>query len=228
MRFKVILVAALCLASQGAVAQTIDQLSGKSAFVRNHLNSLTRNRAVSAFASTKPYCPTVYWYTSRAVSNRLAKEGYRKSVSRDMKQAGFPAQAIDHCVNNSGFVIENRQLRAHPKNTSYLRGVQAGVMLYRKKGSAAIGSMPVLAEVRTYGKELWRVYDSSFKEICSFTDTDPGVKMSCNSFGALKGHWTGRKGRNVVTGSNSAYDVIVVTRRTPRFAKEIFRKTFGN
>lgn len=227
MRFKLLLAAVLCCATQGAVAQSMDQLSGKSAFVRVNLNFLKRYKAVSVYASTKPYCPSVYWYSSRTASNRLAKEGFRKHVNREMKQAGFSAQAIDHCVNNSGFVLENRQLRSHPKNTSYLRFVQSGILVYRKIGTTAIGSMPILAEVHTYGKEVWRVYDGSFNEICAVTKAEPGVNAKCNSFGKLSGHWSDNNDRNTMVGSNSAYEVIFVTERTPSFAKSMFRKTFG-
>lgn len=227
MRLKVILIAVLCFAAQGAVAQTLDQLSGSSAFVRIHLKTLKKNNALSVYASTKPYCPSVYWYSQNPASNRPAKAGYRKHVNRLMKQAGFSAQAINHCVDNSSFVLENGKLRSHPKNTSYLRFVQAGIMAYRKKGSAAIISAPVLAETDTYGKKRWRVYDASFKKICAITNAAPGIKVNCNSFGMLNGHWTTDNGRNIATGSNSSYEMIFVSKRTPTFAKDMFRKTFG-
>lgn len=227
MRFKILLIAVLCFATQGAVAQSLDQLQGKSAFVRNHLNALKRNNAVSAYTGTKPYCPSVYWYTRTSTSNSRAKAGYRLHVKREMMQAGFSAQAISHCVSNSSFVLENRKLRPHPKNTSYSRYVQSGIMVYRQKGSTVIHSKPVLTEVRTYGKELWRVYDGSFKEICTMTDLDPGTRVKCGTFGSLTGHWTSSNGHRFITGSNSSYEVIIVTERTPNFAKNSFRKTFG-
>ncbi len=227
MGFKMILAAVLCLATQGAVAQTMDQLSGKSAFVRNHLNSLKRNQAVSAYASTKAYCPTVYWYSSRTVYSNDVKSSFREDIYREMKQAGFSAQAVNHCVENSGYVIENYRLKSHPKNVSEKRVVHAGILMFRKKGEAAISSFPVLAEVYTYDKDTFRVFDGRFKEICSIIDNDPGLNVKCSTFGAFNAHWTSSKGRRTLISSNGAYEVILVTRRTASFAKNLFRKTFG-
>lgn len=227
MRIKMILAAVLCFASQGAVAQSMDQLSGKSAFVRNHLNSLKRNQVVSAYASTKPYCPTLYWHSSKIAYSNSVKASFRRDINREMKQAGFSAQAVDHCVENSGFVVQNHRLQSHPKNASEGRVVQAGILMFRKKGDAAIGSIPVLAEVYTYDKDTFRVFDGRFKEICSIIDNDPGLNVKCSSFGAFNAHWTSSKGRRTMTGSNSAYEVILVTRRPASFAKNMFLKTFG-
>lgn len=229
MRLKMILVAVLCFAAQGATAQSLEQIAGKSAFVREKLRALKRNDAASVYASTKPYCPSGYWYTDNIGFNKEAKAGYRKTVRREMKQAGFPAQAIKHCVDNSGFIYANYRLRAHPKNTSYLSHVQSGIMVFRKKDGGAISSAPVLAEVSSYGKKIWRVYNASFKEICVITETDPDikVKINCGAFGALSGHWTYAGGRSTITGSNGGYDVVFVTRRPASYAKKIFRKTFG-
>ncbi len=81
MRLKIVLVAALCMFTQGAHADTLDQIAGKSAFVTTTLKFLKSKRAVSVYASTKPYCPSAFWWSARPAADRDARRGFQKQIT---------------------------------------------------------------------------------------------------------------------------------------------------
>jgi hypothetical protein len=142
MRLKIVLVAALCMFTQGAHADTLDQIAGKSAFVTTTLKFLKSKRAVSVYASTKPYCPSAFWWSARPAADRDARRGFQKQITREMKQAGFPKASIDHCVENSGFVFKGLALTEHPKNTKYARYVQSGIISIAKRATVPLWPLP--------------------------------------------------------------------------------------
>lgn len=226
MLLKAITLAIFCVTAQGATADTLDQLAGKSAFIRADLYHLKKVNATSVYASTKAYCPSVYWRSSKAISDRDARKGFKNEVEREMKQAGFPNASINHCVENSGFIFKDLQLQNHSKNAKYTRVVHPGIMVFRKKGSGTTQSVPILAEVRTFTDLSWKVYDSSFKEICRQVGSGQKITNRCKPFGTLVGSGTDYSGRTSQTLQNDNYEVMFITRRTPSYAKSTFRKTF--
>lgn len=149
MHFQSILVAVLCFAMQSAVADTLDQLAGKSAIIRNNLEYLKSYKAISAFAGTKKYCPSVFVLTGRPSEDKTIRRKFRDIMNKEMKGAGFPKQSITHCIENSGYVFKAGELIAHPRNTSDPNYVEAGILVYRMKGEAKITSIPICSGLQS-------------------------------------------------------------------------------
>jgi hypothetical protein len=61
-----------------------------------------------------------------------------------MRAVGFANSEVEHCVENSGFIMENRTLTDHPKNASYKNRVQAAFMMVRDLSTGTISEAPAL------------------------------------------------------------------------------------
>lgn len=219
-------VALLCVIATGGMANTLEQLAQRSAFVKANFDYLKSKNASSVYAGTKPYCPSSYWWSSRPSAKEKAASGYRQQISREMNQAGFPASAIQHCVQNSAFVFNSNALQQHPKNKRYGQYMQAGVLVYRKTGGGAVSTMPVLVETNSYADRRWHIYDASFKKICTFTGTNPNNRNNCSAFGALRATAKREGSRRTWTLQNNRYQVLILTQRTQSYAKSAIGRAF--
>ncbi|MEP3692888.1 MAG: hypothetical protein ABJN03_17970 [Ascidiaceihabitans sp.] len=143
-----------------------------------------------------------------------------------MQQVGFPKSAIEHCIQNSGFVFKSGTLQNHPKNQRYTRYVDPGIVVFRQKGSGTVQSAPVTMETNTFTDKSWKVYDASFRNICTVLNSNPGVSITCTQFGKLKGSSVSNDGRTTFTAQNDRYEVMFFSDRPASFARQTFAATF--
>ena len=228
MRISGIIAFCIILMGQAAFAEPLSVLATKSAFLSQHIKYLKSKKARSVITSTKPYCPSNYWWSARSASDSRAKSGYQKQITREMTQSGFPKSAIAHCVNSGAFLLNAGSLQPHPKNTEYRKFVTSGSIVFSKKGASEISSIPALIETYTYSDRSWAVYDSRFKKICTIRDgkTKKHVSVNCGNFGQLTGTYLQENGRSLLALNNNKYEVLMITNRTPSYALNTFKKTF--
>lgn len=208
-------------------AQTLEAAAARSEYVAVFLKSLKRKNAATIYASTKPYCPSFYWWAARATSASRAKRGFESQMAREMGNVGFPSSTIDHCINNSGLVIENRRLVDHPKNHSFKDYVQPATMMIRDKKTGVTTTAPVLVETNSYSDRKWRIFDQTFTEICKYTSDRGALTVRCRALGTLKGpSITERDNRLIFPLKNARYDVAVMTRRPKSYVASRFASMF--
>lgn len=224
-----ILISAIILATIGTAprAQTIETAAAKSKYVAIFFKNLNRRNATTVYASTKLYCPSFYWWASRATSVEPAKRGFQNQMAREMGTAGFPSPAIDHCVSNSGFLMQNRRFVEHPKNDSFTDFVQPATMMIRDKKTGTTTSAPVLVETNSYTDKKWRIFDQNFSEICKYTSDRGALTMRCGSLGTLKGQSISERDNRWIFPIKSArYDVVFMTRRSQNYVASRFAEMF--
>ena len=187
MRLAFIVCAFIAAFGASAQAQSLNEAAARSEYIAVYLKFLKRKNAVSVYAGTKPYCPALHWWSSTHASATEARRGFQNQIAREMGTAGFSKSAISHCVENSGFLLENGRLKDHPKNKSYKRYVQPGIMVHRNRATGATTTAPVMIETNTYSDRSWRIFDHRFKPVCTYTSNNGALNMNCRPFGKLTG-----------------------------------------
>jgi hypothetical protein len=228
MLFRSLIAASIAILATTAGAQDLRSLTGKSEFVSQEIDYLIRNKVVSVFASTKAYCPSLYWWSLRPASSAPAKRAFKNDLGRRMKDSGFTKAEIDHCVENSGFILKNRQLTDHPKNDHYRNYVQPAVLMVQDKTTGDITEEPALVETRSFDDKIWDVYQRDFSKDCTFKTSKPkNVSMNCKRHGKLSGHYIEEgNGRFTLVLESSRFRVAYMTRRTRSYASGQFAKLF--
>lgn len=212
----------LTLSTNHTSAQSLEALEFNSMFVQKHIQYLKKKKAVSAYASTKPYCPTVYaWATG--VGNKDARSIFKNETERGMRAAGFSASPINHCIQNSGFLFKSLTLQNHPKNSNYPRLVVPGVMVFRKVRDNAVSVIPVLVETHTYTDRVFRIYDQNFKAICTQYFDNWNMNGKCSRFGKVQGRASKNGDRYTFTIKSQSHNAMVFTSRTQQYALSKFR-----
>ncbi|SPJ28521.1 hypothetical protein [Falsiruegeria mediterranea] len=227
MFFRIILCATLALSAAPTLAQQLNTLAKNSEFIEEYLSYMKSKNVKSVYASTKPYCPSLFWWSSRPSANKDAKRAFRNDLARRMQAVGFTNAEVEHCVENSGFVMENRALTDHPKNAAYNNRVQAAFMMVRDLSTGSISEAPALIETNSYDDRSWDVFDRRFTKQCSFgtTPSQKSVDMTCKNFGKLKGYYQNEgNDRFTLVVHNARYQIVYLTRRTPSYARSKFEK----
>lgn len=225
--FRILLCATLALSATPTFAQHLNTLAKNSEFIKEYLSYIKSKNVESVYASTKSYCPSLFWVSSRPSANKKAKRAFRKDLARRMRAVGFANSEVEHCVENSGFVMENRTLTDHPKNASYKNRVQAAFMMVRDLSTGTISEAPVLLETNSHDDRSWDIFDRRFTKRCSFgtTPSERSVDMTCNDFGKLKGYYQNEgNDRFTLVVRNAQYQLVYLTRRTPSYARSKFEK----
>ncbi|QUJ77008.1 hypothetical protein KDD17_02890 [Sulfitobacter albidus] len=224
---KILLSAALCLAATTAAATDWDVLQAKSQLINREANFLKSKNASSVYASTKAYCPSTFWWSGRPSAKDNAKRGFRRQISREMENVGFSQAVIDHCVDNSGFLLENSTLRQHPKNDRYTDYVKPGIMIVRDKSTGTKTIAPVLFETNSFTDRVWQVFGANFAKICTLRGPADALKLNCNGYGELRGTFSNTaNGRSTTVMRNTRYDLAIFVRRSRSYATRNFDALF--
>lgn len=222
MFFKAAIIASFGLFASSASAQNLMHLAGGSEFIGHHWNVFSKRTIISVYASTKPYCPSIFWWSPHVTSTNKLKRSFQKEMTRRMKVAGFGTTEIRHCAENSDYVVRSEQLADHPKNKAYQGFVRPAVMTVRDKSNNTTIEAPALIETETYDDASFNVFNRDFSKFCSFTQNDTeSLKMSCAKYGKMSGRsiFEGDR-RYTYIAENAKYQVIFITGRPLSYVRK--------
>jgi hypothetical protein len=225
---RTLMIAFFALVTSSATAQSLDEMAKQSVFVRQHLKYLSSKNVVSVYAGTKHYCPGYYSSTNHHSISAKVKRSYSEQLTRLMKASGFGAAAINHCLQNSGFVIENGRLQDHPKNTVYRGRGLTGILMVRDTKTGQMTESPIVLELQSFDDRVRTVFDQQARSVCGMTSAGFNlVDLKCSAYGKLGGILTYQsKGRALIEASNARYKMLIVTRRPVSFVRRTFARIY--
>lgn len=199
--------------------------AAESLFFRYHGQHIKGTNA-TAYAGTKPYCPSTFQIFSKTNFVRRAIRNYRNNIEKQMKKAGFSPSAILHCVESGDYVSRGGTLTKHPKNRSYNHFITTGMMAWISPENGDIKTQPYLLARPFSANHDWLLLGPDFKELCRFSlGRPPQVTMRCRGFGSVSGRFRPGTGYTFTFWlANDRYRIVAMEQTTPRRLQSELRK----